>query len=83
MERERGWQEKRVRERKRRRENENEKLWEWWFRAKKWRRDRESRAQVRIHGHPKGKNWRIGLISWLYLEKEAAKATRRDIEWWW
>ena len=70
-----------MRERKRR-ENENEKLWEWWFRAKKWR-DRESRAQVRIHGHPKGKNWRIGLISWLYLEKEAAKATRRDIEWWW
>ena len=30
---------------------------------------RESRAHVRIHGHAEGKNWRIGLVSWLYLEK--------------
>ena len=51
----REWQEKRVRERRGGEERESEKLWEW-FRAKKWRRDRQTdreRAALKYESNPR------------------------------
>ena len=64
-------------EERRRRERESEKLWEW-FRAKKWRRDRQTdreRAALKYESTAlkieELENWtgQFGVVCGLYLEK--------------